>query len=64
VKKGLAAGDRVVVDGVDKLQPGTKVAVTEAQGRASRALGAHAPAEAPVPGSAPPASQGTTAKRP
>jgi multidrug efflux system membrane fusion protein len=30
LKSGLAAGDRVVVDGVDKLQPGTKVAVTDA----------------------------------
>jgi membrane fusion protein, multidrug efflux system len=34
IRKGLASGDRVVVDGVDKLQPGTRVAVTAAEARA------------------------------
>jgi membrane fusion protein, multidrug efflux system len=38
VRKGVASGENVVIDGVDKLQPGTKVAVAGAGG-ASGATG-------------------------
>ena len=65
VRKGLSAGDRVVVDGVDKLQPGTKVAASEAQGRTPRGAAAQAPGEAPAADSAAaPTSRGAPAKRP
>jgi multidrug efflux system membrane fusion protein len=30
VKSGVASGDRVVVEGLDKLRPGSKVAATDA----------------------------------
>ena len=50
IRKGLAAGDRVVTDGVDKLQPGTKVAVSAAG--AERSPHQAAPAGSPRPGSA------------
>jgi multidrug efflux system membrane fusion protein len=55
VRKGLASGDRVVVDGVDKLQPGMQVAATEAPAGAPHARPANgAPntnaGEAPAPG--------------
>jgi len=33
LKGGLAAGERVVVDGQDKLRPGSKVATPEAGGK-------------------------------
>ena len=36
VKSGLAPGDIVVTDGVDKLQPGSKVAATPATGAAAK----------------------------
>jgi multidrug efflux system membrane fusion protein len=36
VRKGLANGDSVVIDGVDKLQPGTKVAVSGPDGGRAR----------------------------
>ena len=42
VSKGIAAGDRVVVDGVDKLQDGSKVVAHEAGDGAG---GEGAPAE-------------------
>jgi multidrug efflux system membrane fusion protein len=50
IRKGLAAGDRVVTDGVDKLQPGTKVAVSAAG--AERSPHQAATADSPPPGSA------------
>jgi multidrug efflux system membrane fusion protein len=55
VGKGLAAGDRVVVDGVDKLQQGTKVAVTAAgpRGGGQAAAGVPAPAGPDGNGGAP-----------
>jgi multidrug efflux system membrane fusion protein len=40
IRKGVASGESVVVDGVDKLQPGTKVAVAGASGGATGASGA------------------------
>lgn len=42
IRKGLASGETVVIDGVDKLQPGTKVAATPPDGgrRAGSAAGA------------------------
>ena len=33
IKKGVAAGEILVVDGVDKLQPGTKVALASSSPR-------------------------------
>jgi multidrug efflux system membrane fusion protein len=36
IRRGLAAGDVVVVDGVDKLQPGSKVALASASERSGR----------------------------
>lgn len=33
IRKGVAAGDLVVVDGIDKLQPGTKVSVGRSDGK-------------------------------
>ena len=33
IRKGLSAGETVVTDGIDKLEPGTKVAVTGAGNR-------------------------------
>jgi multidrug efflux system membrane fusion protein len=36
IRQGLSAGDIVVVDGVDKLQPGSKVTVGKADGKGSR----------------------------
>jgi len=35
IRKGVAAGESVVIDGVDKLQPGTRVAVAGAGGGAA-----------------------------
>ena len=55
VKSGLMAGDRVVVDGADKLRDGAKVVVREAPG-AAPAAGANPPAGATPPaGANPPA---------
>jgi membrane fusion protein (multidrug efflux system) len=36
VESGLAAGDRVIVDGTVKVQPGAPVQVTEADGPAGK----------------------------
>jgi multidrug efflux system membrane fusion protein len=33
VKQGLAPGEKVVVDGLDKLRPGSKVAPVDAEGQ-------------------------------
>jgi membrane fusion protein, multidrug efflux system len=52
IKSGLAAGDRVVVDGVDKLQPGTKVAATDA-GSANPGAGSRGHGQGGGDGSAP-----------
>jgi len=52
IRKGVAAGESVVIDGVDKLQPGSKVAVAGAAsgpGGASGASGAAAPATGGAP---------------
>jgi multidrug efflux system membrane fusion protein len=46
IRKGLAAGENVVTDGVDKLQPGSKVAVA---GAATGAAGASGPSTATAP---------------
>ena len=35
IRRGLASGEQVVIDGVDKLQPGTKVAVANGSGAAA-----------------------------
>ena len=43
VRKGLANGESVVIDGVDKLQPGSKVAANGAEGRAPGANAATTP---------------------
>lgn len=48
VRKGIADGESVVVDGVDKLQPGTKVAVSGPDG--GRARGGGPPAGGPPGG--------------
>jgi len=32
IRKGVAAGEKVVIDGVDKLQPGTKVTIATGNG--------------------------------
>jgi membrane fusion protein, multidrug efflux system len=53
IRKGVAAGDSVVIDGVDKLQPGTKVAV------AGATTGSGGPSGAPAAG----ASSSSTAAR-
>jgi membrane fusion protein, multidrug efflux system len=37
VKKGLEPGERVVVDGADRLKPGVKVAIVRAGGAAGPA---------------------------
>jgi multidrug efflux system membrane fusion protein len=55
IRKGLAAGDSVVVDGVDKLQPGTHVTASSGRAGAANAV--------PAAGSAPSAS-GSTAPQP
>jgi membrane fusion protein, multidrug efflux system len=52
LKGGLRAGERVVVDGLDKLSPGMKVAASDAApgaGTAAAAPGQAAPAGAPKP---------------
>jgi multidrug efflux system membrane fusion protein len=48
IRKGVANGDSVVIDGVDKLQPGSKVAPTanESATRAGNAAPAPAPSAA------------------
>src|SRR5690606_12246780 len=55
VEEGLAAGDRVIVEGLQKIQPGIPVQVVEAAGTpaagaagAAHDDGANAPADAPV----------------
>jgi membrane fusion protein, multidrug efflux system len=40
IRHGVAAGETVVTDGVDKLQPGTKVGVNRPEARGSRKAGA------------------------
>ena len=63
IRKGLAAGDSVVVDGVDKLQPGTHVAVSSGHAGAPHAAPA-AGSASPAPGSeAPQPAHGAPAKR-
>lgn len=55
VEKGLAVGERVVVDGIDKLRPGAKIAVRELTPAAGdpSATGATTPAAASAPAAAP-----------
>jgi len=55
VEEGLAAGDRVIVEGLQKIQPGIPVQVVEAAGTPAAGAagaapddGANAPADAPV----------------
>lgn len=43
VRKGIAAGETVVTDGVDKLQPGTKVTLGAPGGESGSAAGGRAP---------------------
>jgi multidrug efflux system membrane fusion protein len=64
IRKGLAAGDRVVTDGVDKLQPGTKVVVSTAPAGSPRSGGADAHASGPSSAPAPAASSNVPAARP
>jgi len=45
IARGIAAGDSVVIDGIDKLQPGSKVAVTRSGEGGRGARGAPRPAE-------------------
>jgi multidrug efflux system membrane fusion protein len=51
VRKGIAAGETVVTDGVDKLQPGTKVTLGSPGGESGNAAGGRAPRDAPGGGS-------------
>jgi len=61
LRSGLAAGDRVVVDGVDKLQPGMQVAANEAPAGATHARPAgNAPETGAPPVPAPGASSATS----
>src|SRR5262245_46840429 len=52
IRKGVTAGESVVIDGVDKLQPGSKVAVAGATSGAGGASGASGAAAAPASGGA------------
>jgi membrane fusion protein, multidrug efflux system len=45
VRRGIAAGETVVTDGVDKLQPGTKVTLGAPGGEAGNAAGGRAPGD-------------------
>ena len=66
VKGQLAAGDRVVVDGLDKLRPGSLVSPTEAGKGAPGAAGnggAGSAANAGAPGSAAPGAPGNPAAK-
>jgi multidrug efflux system membrane fusion protein len=45
VHRGIAAGETVVTDGVDKLQPGTKVTLGAPGGESGNATGGRAPRE-------------------
>ena len=36
IRKGVTAGDLVVVDGIDKLQPGTKVSVGRSDAKGAK----------------------------
>jgi multidrug efflux system membrane fusion protein len=47
IRKGVANGDSVVIDGVEKLQPGSKVAPSGTEGGAGAGNAAPAPAPAP-----------------
>jgi len=65
VLEGLAAGDRVVIDGTDKLKEGGKVEVIEPSANPA-AGGARAPrgeGKPPAAGSSPPAARGEHHKR-
>jgi multidrug efflux system membrane fusion protein len=57
VRSGLSVGDRVVVDGADKLKDGAKVALREASGGA-------AATPAAAPGSAPPQQTAPSGQQP
>ena len=46
VRRGIAAGETVVTDGVDKLQPGTKVTLGAPGGEPGNAAGGRAPRDA------------------
>jgi membrane fusion protein, multidrug efflux system len=61
IRSGLAAGDVVVTDGVDRLRPGSKVAVTMAGPGGAGGPGAPAGAPAGAPRGAP--GGGSTARR-
>ena len=43
VRKGIAAGETVVTDGVDKLQPGTKVTLGAPGGESGKSAGGREP---------------------
>jgi multidrug efflux system membrane fusion protein len=58
VRSGLAAGDRVVVDGADKLRDGAKINVRSEQPAATDAGAAAAPDKAPGPATDPDKSGG------
>ncbi|MFD0725708.1 efflux RND transporter periplasmic adaptor subunit [Lysobacter brunescens] len=55
IVEGLAAGDRVVVDGTGKLKPGDRI--SEAGAKAGAAAPADAKASAPAPAPAPPSAK-------
>lgn len=56
VESGLAAGDRVVVEGLQKIRPGVTVHATEASAAAARPPAASAPAATPAKPAKPPKS--------
>jgi multidrug efflux system membrane fusion protein len=71
VLEGLTPGDKVVVDGVDRLRDGAKIRVPEAQGRAGNAAASTKPGagqksgrnqgkDAPAPGAGAPAPRQST----
>lgn len=59
VLSGLAPGDRMVIDGADKLRNGAKVDIRPEADKAAAAAPARAPAAAPAAPAAPPASGGS-----
>ncbi|MGH9441482.1 MAG: MdtA/MuxA family multidrug efflux RND transporter periplasmic adaptor subunit, partial [Thermoanaerobaculia bacterium] len=60
ISKGVAAGERVVVEGVDKLQPGAKVAVAQSGAKENAEAGAPSPAASRHPL---PSGEGTAPSR-
>jgi len=63
IRKGLAAGDSVVVDGVDKLQPGTHVTASSGHAGATHPAPEAGSASPASDSAAPPPARGAPAKR-